>query len=83
MSPKILEHFVMCFERRYLKQNSVICLKSNSSVPPNVVGSPQFFWLPALLRVESTVFEGWSSLLMKSKVNSVVFDASIIIRSVT
>ena len=31
-SPKILEHFVMCFERRYLKQNSVIRLKSNSLV---------------------------------------------------
>ena len=40
--PKIFENIViLCFERRFSKQNSVIRLKSNILVPPN---SPPNFW---------------------------------------
>jgi len=40
--PKYLENIViLCFERRFSKQNSVIRLKSNILVPPN---SPPNFW---------------------------------------
>jgi len=36
MPPKWLEFIVIfCFERRYPKQNSAFCLKSNILVPPN------------------------------------------------
>jgi len=36
MTPKFLENLViLCFERRYPKQNIVIHLKSNILVPPN------------------------------------------------
>jgi len=40
--PKFLENLViLCFERRFSKQNSVICLKSNILPPP-----PKFLgWL--------------------------------------
>jgi len=39
MSPQFLEHIViLCFERRFFKENSVIRLKSN-------ILSPQNFWL--------------------------------------
>jgi len=38
MLPKFLEHIViLCFERRYLKQNRVIRLKSNI-LPPSSFG---------------------------------------------
>jgi len=41
--PTFLEHIViLCFERRYPTQNSVICLKSN-------ILAPQIFGLAALL----------------------------------
>jgi len=41
MPPKCLENIViLCFERRFSKQNSVIHLKSNI-LPP-----PEFFWPP-------------------------------------
>jgi len=44
--PKFLEHIVIfCFERRYPKQNSVICLKSSISPP----GPSQIFGLATLL----------------------------------
>jgi len=39
MPPQFLEHIViLCFERQYTKQNSVIRLKSNILVP-------KFFWV--------------------------------------
>jgi len=44
---KISEHIViLCFKRRYPKQNSVICLKSTILVPPNILAPPKFLgWL--------------------------------------
>jgi len=39
----------LCFERRHPKQNSVICLKSNSLYPSNFSGPSQIFGLATLL----------------------------------
>jgi len=37
--PKVLENIViLCFERRFSKQNSVIRLKSNNLPPPQIFG---------------------------------------------
>jgi len=34
--PRFLENiFILCFEKRFSEQNSVICLKSNILAPPN------------------------------------------------
>jgi len=42
---KYLERIViLCFERRYLQQNSVIRLKSNILVPTNFFTLPSNFW---------------------------------------
>ena len=45
--PKFLENIViLCFERRFSKQNSVIRLKSNTLTPPNFLARPKFLgWL--------------------------------------
>jgi len=45
MAPsEFLEHIViLCFERRYPKQNSVIRLKSNILAPSNLFASPPKF----------------------------------------
>ena len=44
MPPKFLEHIViLCLERQYSRQNSVIRLKSN------ILLLPKFFWLPTFL----------------------------------
>ena len=46
-SPKILENIViLCFERRFSKQNSVIRLKSNILTPQNFLPPPKYLgWL--------------------------------------
>jgi len=41
--------FILCFERRFSKQNSVICLKSDILAPPKFFGLPQIFGLAAPL----------------------------------
>jgi len=44
MSPKFLAHIViLCFDRRYPKQNSVIRVKSNILVLPNFLTPPKFW----------------------------------------
>jgi len=44
--PKFLENIViLCFERRFSKQNSVIRIKSNILAPKKCFGSPQIFGL--------------------------------------
>jgi len=41
---KFLENIViLCFERRFAKQNSVIRLKSNILAPPNFLVPPNFW----------------------------------------
>ena len=45
--PKFLENIViLCFERRFSRQNSVICLKSNILPPPQIFGltTPLHAW---------------------------------------
>ena len=46
-TPKFLEHMaILCFERRFSKQNSVIRLNSFIFPPPKFFGLPNFFvWL--------------------------------------
>jgi len=36
---------ILCFERRFSKQNSVIRLKSNILAPKKIFGSLQILWL--------------------------------------
>jgi len=47
MPPKFLENIViLCFEKRFSKQNSVIHLKSNYVAPQKIFGPPKFMgWL--------------------------------------
>jgi len=47
MPPKFLEHIViLCFERQYTKQNSVIRLKSNILAPQIFLGHSKILgWL--------------------------------------
>jgi len=47
MPPKFLDNIViLCIERRFSKQNSVIRLKSNILLPLKFFGPPKFFgWL--------------------------------------
>ena len=48
--PKFLEHTViLCFERRFPKQNSFIRLKSNSVAPLKFFAPPQIFELATTL----------------------------------
>jgi len=48
--PKFLKRTVIfCFERRYSKQNSVICLQSNIVATTNFFGPSQIFGLATLL----------------------------------
>jgi len=48
--PKFLEHIViLCCEKRYPKQNSVIPLKSNILASPKFFGPTQIFGLTTLL----------------------------------
>jgi len=50
MLPQFLKRAViLCFERRYSKQNSVFCLKSSISAPPNFFYLSQIFGLATLL----------------------------------
>jgi len=45
-SPQFLENIViLCFERRYPKQNNVIRLKSNILSPPNFLAPKFLDWL--------------------------------------
>jgi len=63
--PKFLEHIVfLCFDRRYPKQNSVICLKS-SILPPRIFWPLPYFWsgydsqlLPALRKFKFLSWKG-------------------------
>jgi len=47
MPPKFLEHIViLCFEKRFSKQNRVIRLKSNILATPKFLTTPKFLgWL--------------------------------------
>jgi len=45
-TPTFLDNInILCFEKRFSKQNSVIRLKSNILVPPNFLPPPQIFGL--------------------------------------
>jgi len=67
--PKFLENIViLCFERRFSKQNSVIRLKSSILAPPKFFGPSQIFGLATPLREPPLDTEG--SNLTKRQMNS-------------
>ena len=52
--PKFVENIViLCFERRFSKQNSVIRLKSNILVPLKIFGLPPIFGLAMPLHMDT------------------------------
>ena len=61
--PQFLENIViLCFERPYPKQNSVIRLKSNVSA------SPQFFCPPNIFGLATLLFEFTTTIIARCKV---------------